>query len=58
MDEITVVGSRYGPFERAIELLGTGAIHVRPLITGTYPLEQYSQAFDRARDGLKVIFTI
>ena len=58
VDEITVVGSRCGPFERAIELLGAGAIDVGPLVTATYPLEQYAQAFDRARDGLKVILTI
>lgn len=57
VDEITVVGSRCGPFERAIELLVRGAIGVRPLLTATYPLEEYAQAFDRARGGLKVIFT-
>jgi threonine dehydrogenase-like Zn-dependent dehydrogenase len=58
VDEITVVGSRCGPFERAIELLGCGAIDVRPLLTATYPLEEYAKAFDRAGVGLKVIFTI
>jgi alcohol dehydrogenase len=58
VDEITVVGSRCGPFERAIELLGAGVIDVRPLISWTYPLEEYAEAFDRARDGLKVILRI
>jgi alcohol dehydrogenase len=57
VDEITVVGSRCGPFDRAIELLESRAIDVKPLLSGTYPFEKYDNAFDRARDGLKVILT-
>jgi len=57
VDEITIVGSRCGPFERAIELLGDGRIDVKPLVVGTYPLAQFAEAFDRARRGLKVILT-
>jgi threonine dehydrogenase-like Zn-dependent dehydrogenase len=57
VDEITVVGSRCGPFPPAIDLLGSGRVEVKPLVTGTYALEQYADAFDRARNGLKVILT-
>ena len=55
VDEITLVGSRCGPFERAIELLVDGRVEVKPLVAGTYPLEQFADAFDRAKRGLKVI---
>jgi alcohol dehydrogenase len=57
VDEITIVGSRCGPFRRAIDLLEAGAIDVKPLVAATYPLAQYAEAFDRAREGLKVILT-
>ena len=55
VDEITIVGSRCGPFARALELLAAGRIDLKPLVTETYRLEQYSEAFQRAEDGLKVI---
>jgi alcohol dehydrogenase len=55
VDEITVIGSRCGPFARAIELLDGGRVDVKPLVAGTYPLEQFAEAFDRAKRGLKVI---
>ena len=57
VDEITVVGSRCGPFARAIELLGTGRVDVKSLVAGIYPLEQYAEAFNHAKCGLKVILT-
>lgn len=56
VDEITVVGSRCGPFAEAIDLLARGAIDVRPLVTGLYPLEQFEDAFDAARRGGKAVF--
>jgi threonine dehydrogenase-like Zn-dependent dehydrogenase len=57
VDEITVIGSRCGPFDRAIELLSDGRVDVKPLVAGIYPLEQYAKAFDIAKHGLKVILT-
>jgi threonine dehydrogenase-like Zn-dependent dehydrogenase len=57
VDEITVIGSRCGPFTRAIELLGDGCVDVKPLVAGIYPLEQFAEAFDHAKRGLKVIVT-
>jgi len=57
IDEITVVGSRCGPFPRAIEALQRGEVSVRDLVTATYPIAQAADAFDRARDkgAIKVI---
>ena len=57
VDEITLVGSRCGPFQAAIESLAGGRIRVKPLIEGIYPLEEFAEAFERARGGRKQIFT-
>ncbi len=48
VNEVTVVGSRCGPFGPAIEALASGAVDPRPLISATYPLERGLQAFQRA----------
>jgi threonine dehydrogenase-like Zn-dependent dehydrogenase len=58
VDEITLVGSRCGPFPAAIEALAAGGIVVEPLIEGIYPLERFEEAFERAREGRKQIFAI
>jgi threonine dehydrogenase-like Zn-dependent dehydrogenase len=57
IDEITLVGSRCGPFDRAIELLREGRVDVKPLVAGVYPLEQFAAAFERATRSAKVILT-
>ena len=51
IDEVTIVGSRCGPFEPAIEALRGGVVLVEPLITGEMPLEAGAEAFDRAAQG-------
>src|SRR4030095_14349183 len=33
VDEITMIGSRCGPFRPALELLATGAVNVEPLVS-------------------------
>ncbi len=38
VDEITIVGSRCGPFAPALRLLQSGLIDPRPLISAIYPL--------------------
>ena len=38
--ELTIVGSRCGPFDKAIALLRSGDIDLRPCITRTFPLAQ------------------
>lgn len=54
VDEVTIVGSRCGPFPKAIELLSSRAVDVRPLLSGTYPLSEWQAAFAAARTALKV----
>lgn len=49
IDEITVIGSRCGPFPRAMEALQRGEVEVTPLVAGTYPLDQAVSALEHAR---------
>lgn len=58
VDEITLIGSRCGPFDRAIDVLANGQINVEQLIQGRYCLEQGSDAFNHARKRgtLKILF--
>lgn len=57
IDEVTVIGSRCGPFPPALAALETGAVHVGPLVAATYPLAEGQAAFAHAaRPGvLKVL---
>ena len=57
VDEITLIGSRCGPFAPALALLASGAIDPRPLIERTYSLADVHAAFEHAqRPGvLKVL---
>jgi alcohol dehydrogenase len=48
IDEITVVGSRCGPFEPALHLLERRLIDVETLLDAEYPIEQGVEAFKRA----------
>lgn len=57
VQEITVIGSRCGPFDAAIDLLARGAVQTAPLVAGIFPLEEYDAAFDTSRRALKVIFS-
>jgi len=47
--EITVVGSRCGPFAKAIALLRSGKVDPTPLISRTYPLQDAPQAIAYAQ---------
>lgn len=60
VDEITVVGSRCGPFAQALELLATQRVNVTPLIQARYPLSEGLAAFNHAqqRGVLKVLVTM
>jgi len=60
VDEITLVGSRCGPFAPALELLASGTFDVAPLIHARYPLEDGLDAFEyAAKPGvLKVLLEI
>lgn len=60
VDEITVVGSRCGPFPPALRLLAEGLVDVKPLIEKTFPLDKGVEALEHAaRPGaLKVLIEI
>jgi len=60
VDEITLVGSRCGPFAPALRLLQRGLVQVRPLIEARYPLAQALAAFEHAarRGALKVLIEV
>jgi threonine dehydrogenase-like Zn-dependent dehydrogenase len=49
--EITLIGSRCGPFEQAIALLRSGKMDPRPLITRTFPLSEAPAAMQFAQRG-------
>lgn len=57
VDEITLVGSRCGPFDPALKLLASHRVDVAPLIHAVYPLDDALAAFEEAqRPGvLKVL---
>jgi threonine dehydrogenase-like Zn-dependent dehydrogenase len=57
VDEIRLVGSRCGPFERALDLLENKSIRVEDLVSGEFSLEQYRDAFALAvkSEAVKVL---
>lgn len=57
IDEITLVGSRCGPFEPALRALTEGRVDPRPLIAAVRPLSQGVEAMAQAgvRGTLKVL---
>jgi threonine dehydrogenase-like Zn-dependent dehydrogenase len=60
VDEITLVGSRCGPFPEALKLLAEDKVEVLSLIQARYPLSEGLAAFEKAqRKGvLKVLLTM
>jgi threonine dehydrogenase-like Zn-dependent dehydrogenase len=57
VDEVSIVGSRCGPFAPALRLLASQLVDVESLIAATYPLGEALAAFERARSrgSLKVL---
>ncbi len=55
--EITVVGSRCGPFAKAIKLLRSGKVDPTPLISRTFPLKDAAKAivYAQKRGVMKVL---
>lgn len=60
VDEITVVGSRCGPFDTALGLLATGSVKVLPFLSSVHPFDRWREAFRRARrpDIFKILLDI
>lgn len=59
VDEVTLVGSRCGPFPAALRLLEQGLVDVESMIQATYPLDDGLAAFEQAaRPGvLKILLS-
>jgi threonine dehydrogenase-like Zn-dependent dehydrogenase len=57
VNEITMLGSRCGPFAKAIALLRAKLVDPRPLVTRTFPLSEASKAikFAQQKGVLKVL---
>jgi threonine dehydrogenase-like Zn-dependent dehydrogenase len=52
VNEITVIGSRCGRFQPALDALTAGKIDPRPLIDGTFALDEGIAAFEAAKNPL------
>ncbi|MFQ5477694.1 MAG: alcohol dehydrogenase catalytic domain-containing protein [Candidatus Binatia bacterium] len=48
INELTILGSRCGPFEPALRLLAEGRVDVGPLVSERHPLGNAEEAFRRA----------
>jgi len=53
--EIELIGSRCGPFDKAISLLEKGLVDPTPLIAETFHISSAYEAFEAAKKSLKVI---
>ncbi len=51
IDEVTLLGSRCGPFPEAINALTRGAVEVQSMISRTFPLERAAEAMAAAKDS-------
>ena len=60
IDEITVVGSRCGPFKPALDHLSRGTVRVREMIEAIYPLDRGVEALEHAKrpGALKVLIRV
>lgn len=60
VNEITVVGSRCGPFADAIHALARRAVDVSGMISRSYKIERWAEAFEASqrRDTIKVLLKI
>jgi len=57
--ELTLQGSRCGPFDEAIRMLKDGKVNVKPLVSTKYKLARAKEAFEVAKkpETLKVLLT-
>jgi threonine dehydrogenase-like Zn-dependent dehydrogenase len=60
IDEVTLVGSRCGPFEKALDALETGLVRPADLISARYHIDDAVQALRAAGDGenIKVVIEL
>jgi threonine dehydrogenase-like Zn-dependent dehydrogenase len=59
VDEVTVIGSRCGPFDSALDALSNRLVDVKSLISDRYPLANGVRALQRAAEPgvLKVLLS-
>ena len=60
VNEITIIGSRCGPFQPAIDALSERVVSVRSLISSIMPIERGTEAFNLAsqRETVKVLLRV
>lgn len=60
IDEITLIGSRCGPFDKALEALAAGLVNVAPLISHRFDLSDGVKALELARTApvMKVLLDV
>jgi threonine dehydrogenase-like Zn-dependent dehydrogenase len=60
IDEVTLIGSRCGPFEQALAALEQGQVKVEPLIADRFDLSKGLEALERAQTKgiLKVLLDV
>ncbi len=60
VNEVTLLGSRCGPFPEAINALARQAVEVRSMISRTYPIEQGVEALEAARkpENVKILIKV
>jgi len=60
IDEVTLVGSRCGPFDQALKALADGRVNVAPLISDRFDLSDGANALEHARTKpvLKVLLDV
>lgn len=58
IDEITIIGSRCGPFDEALSAFENGSVNVKPLISSITPLEDAVSAITDARSSSEIKFLI
>ena len=60
IDEVTIVGSRCGPFDRALAALDAGDVSVLPLLSGRFDLSKGVEALAHAssKPVMKVLLDV
>jgi threonine dehydrogenase-like Zn-dependent dehydrogenase len=60
IDEVTIVGSRCGPFDQALAALEAGRVSVLPLVSGRFGLSKGIEALEQAsqKSVMKVLLDV
>jgi threonine dehydrogenase-like Zn-dependent dehydrogenase len=60
IDEVTIVGSRCGPFDQALAALEAGRVSVLPLVSGRFELSKGIEALEQASEKsvIKVLLDV